>query len=658
MKRTIALISEHASPFAMLGGVDSGGQNVYVGQIAKHLASMGYEVDVFTRRDSDRLPEVAEWVEGVRLIHVPAGPAAPVRKEELLPYMAEFTDYILRFCRSQCLTYDLIHANFWMSGLVALELKRLLGIPFVITFHALGRVRRQFQGQADEFPDERFAIEDQVIAAADHIIAECPQDELDLTHLYAANPARITIIPCGFDPTEFSPLSKPLARVALGLPAEERVMLQLGRMVPRKGVDTVVQSLAHLQNRGVTARLLVVGGESDTPDPAITTEIGRLQAIARAAGVADQVTFVGRRGREVLKYYYSAADLFITTPWYEPFGITPLEAMACGTPVIGSKVGGIKFTVQDGETGYLVAPNDPIAIADRVAHLYQYPQILKTFQRQAIQRANELFTWQKVTRTLADLYEEVIAASQPETRYQTKAISILERGFDRVLEALQSSRFRLRHGILQVAEVLYDCFARGGKLLICGNGGSAADAQHFAAEFVGRFKHPCRAGLPALALTADTAILTAWANDVAYEQVFARQVEAFGRPGDVLLVISTSGRSANLVQALQVARSQGLDCIGLVGGDGGAVRSLADLSILVPSADPQHIQEVQIVVIHLLCELVEERWLDRIEGEKQRSGVLEQPVVVPHGIEVDRPDVNLVTVETQPRVKVSTVSQL
>lgn len=609
MKKRIALISEHASPFGILGGVDSGGQNVYVGQLAKNLAALDYEVDVFTRRDNNRLPEVAEWVEGVRIIHVPAGPATIVRKEELLPYMAKFTAYMLEFCRQQRPTYDLIHANFWMSGLVAAEVKRSLNIPFVITFHALGRVRRFHQGQADEFPDERFAIEDRIITEADHIIAECPQDELDLTRLYNADPAKITIIPCGFDPTEFSPLSKMLARVALGFDPEERLILQLGRMVPRKGVDNAVRGLACLKaQHQVSARLVIVGGESDDPDPRITAEIGRLQAIATEVGVADQVTFIGRRGREVLKYYYSAADIFVTTPWYEPFGITPIEAMACGTPVIGSNVGGIKFTVRDSETGYLVPPNDADAIAQRIASLYQHPELLRTFQQQAIQRANNLFTWPKITRSVANLYESVIAAQYPERRHQAVAHSLINRGFDRVLDALQESRCRLRHSIVEVAEVLNSCFASDGKVLICGNGGSAADAQHFAAEFVGRFKRSDRPGLPALALNADTAVITAWSNDVGYEDVFARQVEAFGRLGDVLLGISTSGRSRNLIQAFQVARRQGMRCIAILGGDGGELRSLADLSILVPATDPQHIQEVQIVIIHLLCELVEE-WL-------------------------------------------------
>ena len=179
MKR-IAMISEHASPLAILGGVDSGGQNVYVGQLARHLAALGYEIDVFTRRDSAGLPEVATWTRGVRIVHVAAGPAEYVRKEDLLAHMAEFTEGMVRFCRRQRAGYALAHANFWMSGLVAADLRQALGLPFVVTFHALGRVRRAFQRQADEFPDARFAIEERVVAEADHVVAECPQEEEDL----------------------------------------------------------------------------------------------------------------------------------------------------------------------------------------------------------------------------------------------------------------------------------------------------------------------------------------------------------------------------------------------------------------------------------------------------------------------------------------------
>lgn len=608
MKR-IAMISEHASPLGLLGGVDSGGQNVYVGQLAKHLTMLGYEeVDVFTRRDSDRLPEIVEWVNGIRIVNVPAGPPTYVRKEELLPHIGEFTDYMLQFCKYQRKAYDLLHANFWMSGLVAADIKKAIGIPFVITFHALGRVRRQHQGKADEFPDDRFAIEDRIVAEADRIIAECPQDEEDLIRLYNADPANISVVPCGFDPTELWPISKPLARFALGLSPDERMILHLGRIVPRKGIDTVIRGFARLvKHHRVNARLLIVGGEAEEPDPVATPEIGRLQAVAAEEEVSEAVQFIGRRGRDTLKYYYSAADVFVTTPWYEPFGITPVESMACGTPVVGSAVGGIKFTVRDGETGYVVPANNPILLADRIAHLYEHPKLLSVFSRQAIRRANDLFTWQKAAQSMAAVYEEVGTGTHPDRLRQHDQYAVIERGFEGVVEAFEESRRRLAPAILEAAEALSTCFTRGGKAMACGNGGSAADSQHFVAELVGRFKYKDRPGLPALALNADSSFLTAWSNDVGYDNVFARQVEVFGRSGDVLLGISTSGQSRNLIQAFEVARNQGLVCIALVGGTGGDLRQLAHIPIAVPSNSTQHIQEVQIFLLHLLCELVEER---------------------------------------------------
>jgi phosphoheptose isomerase len=522
--------------------------------------------------------------------------------------MGEFTEYVLRLCRRRRKAYDLVHANFWMSGLVAAELKRVHGIPYVITFHALGRVRSLHQGDADRFPKERVAIEDRVAAESNFVVAECPQDAEDLIRLYDMDPARIVTIPCGFDPSELWPINKTVARTTLGLPPDERIVLHVGRLVPRKGIDNVIRAFARLcSQHGFAGRLLIVGGESNDPDPSLTPEIGRLQEIARDEGVADLVTFVGRRGREVLKYYYSAAEVFVSTPWYEPFGITPVEAMACGTPVVGANVGGIKFSVRDGETGYLVPPRDPDALADRLAQLFRQPRLMSVFRRQAVRRANDLFTWSRVTSALAGLYEDVLAARSPIWPGEPQELAILERSFDDVMGALEASRRRLRVALLEAVRLLADSFAGGGKLLVCGNGGSAADAQHLVGELVGRFKLPARPGLPAVALCADSAVLTAWANDFGYETVFARQVEALGQAGDVLLGISTSGRSNNIIRAFEVARARGLRTIALLGRDGGAVAPLADAAIVVPSADTQHIQEVHLVLIHLLCELLEAR---------------------------------------------------
>ena len=603
--RRIALISEHASPLAILGGEDGGGQNVYVGELAKSLAALGAEIDIFTRRDSDRVPERAEWTNGVRIFYVPAGPPHHVPKEELLPYMDEFTERVVDLMRER--RYDLVHANFFMSGLVATEVKRRLGVPFVVTFHALGKVRRQHQAEADRFPDERFAIEDRIVQEANHLIAECPQDEEDLIRLYDADPRSISIVPAGFDPREFWPIGKELARVALGLPADERVILQLGRMVPRKGTATVVQAFARLlRDHGIRARLVIVGGESEDPDPTLTPELGRLSRMAAEEGVEENVTFVGRRGRDALRWYYGAADVFVTTPWYEPFGMTSVEAMACGTPVVGSNVGGIKFTVRDGETGYLVSPRDPQALAKRIAHLLSHPGVLEAFSRQATRRARDLFTWDHVARDVAHVYEKVLLEQHPASREAAARLATVEKNFDEAIAALETGRRLLAGSVLRAAEALAGCLRSGGKVLVCGNGGSAADAQHFAAELVGRFKIGDRPPLAVIALGTDAAVTTAWSNDRSFDEVFGRQVEALARPGDALLGLSTSGRSANMVRAFEAADVAGVTSVALLGNDGGRLRDLSDVSVVVPSSNTQRIQEVHGLLLHILCELVED----------------------------------------------------
>ncbi len=406
MPQRIAMISDHASPLAAVGGIDSGGQNIYVAETARYLAARGHLVDVFTRKDQSDLPDVVEWLPGVRVIHVPAGPAAFVRKEELLPLMADFAAFVQRFAAKE--RYDLVHAHFFMSGVVALQLKAALGLPFVVTFHALGLVRRLHQGIADEFPSKRISIERDVMNGADAIVAECPDDRRNLVTLYNVDPGKIAVIPCGFAPEEFWPIAPRFARRALGLPSDVPVLLCLGRLVPRKGVDNVIRALGVLVRRlGVPAELLVVGGNSDIADPASTPEIGRLRAIAAEEGVAERVTFTGRRSRELLKLYYSAADAFVTTPWYESFGMTPVEAMACGTPVVGARVGGVKYSVLDRRTGFLVPPNDPVVLADRLNELCCSPRLAERFSRLAVRRAYALFRWERVAQLLSILYADV-----------------------------------------------------------------------------------------------------------------------------------------------------------------------------------------------------------------------------------------------------------
>jgi D-inositol-3-phosphate glycosyltransferase len=401
MTARIAFVSEHASPLAALGGTDAGGQNVYVCELAKHLAADGYAVDVFTRRESKEVKRCIKWSENIRIIHVDAGPAEIIPKESLLPYMAAFREDMLSFMTEENISYDLIHANFFMSALVAMQLKALRNIPFVVTFHALGHIRRIHQGEQDKFPPERIAIEEDVIRIADRIIAECPQDREDLIHYYNAPDDKITVIPCGVNTEEVYPVDKQLARTLLKLPANDKILLQLGRMVPRKGIDNVIRALSLLKNRKV--QLLIVGGDEDTK-----AEMGRLMRIAKKAGVESRVTFTGQKCRTELKYYYAAADIFITTPWYEPFGITPLEAMACGTPVIGSDVGGIKYSVADGKTGLLIPPKDPEKLCRAINTLLHAPFLMKEMSTNAIHRINTSFTWKLVALKMQGVYTRIL----------------------------------------------------------------------------------------------------------------------------------------------------------------------------------------------------------------------------------------------------------
>lgn len=409
-KRRIAFISDHASPLASIGTIDTGGQNVYVAQLARYLAMQGYLIDVYTRSDSAEISEIVTWGKGVRVIHIKAGPECSIAKEEMLQFMPEFQDNMIRFIVSNHLHYELIHANFFMSGLVACGIKKELDIPFVITFHALGHIRRIHQAEKDKFPEERIGIEEMIVREANHIIAECPQDKDDLVVHYRANPRKISIVPCGFSSSEFYPIEKPVARDILGLPQDQHILLQLGRMVERKGIDNVIKSMAYLKSSpGKNFKLIIVGGDSEKMESSNCNEYKRLCTIARRLKVADMIEFVGRKDRDKLKFYYNAADLFITTPWYEPFGITPLEAMACGTPVIGANVGGIKFSVKDGVTGGLVPPRQPRKLADKIRHIVNNQSELSRMGLNAIKHVNTWFTWAKVADQVHELYQCVLS---------------------------------------------------------------------------------------------------------------------------------------------------------------------------------------------------------------------------------------------------------
>lgn len=599
MQKKIAFISDHASPLATLGGKDSGGQNVYVAEVATQLALLGYQVDIYTRKESEEQEQIIYWKPLIRVIHVEAGPAHILPKEELYGYMDEFSSAMITFIQGNELSYHLVHAHFWLSGMVAMALKKQLKIPFVITFHALGAVRRLHQGCSDKFPKVREQIEKDIIWQAERIIAECPNDLKDLIQHYQAPQDKIEIIPCGYNPNDFHPLDRTEAKEKLGLDPAFTYILQLGRMVKRKGIDNVIEAFSHAQHLLPELRLLVVGGNLEAADD--QAEFMRLQQLCSALNVSDKVIFTGQKTRDTLKYYYAASELFITTPWYEPFGITPLESMACGTPVIGADVGGISFTVRNGETGILVPPQQPQQLSAAIVDLINDERKRTRFAVNALKHVRS-FTWNKISESIAQLYEQCIPM-----RREKEAIEQIKDTFMGSSRTFELAAEVLAGGIARLAYKMVDVLRQGKKIMICGNGGSAAESQHFAAELIGRFEIPHRPGYPVISLNTDSSVLTAWANDFGYDSIFSRQVQALGQPGDMLICLSTSGKSENIINALKEANKMDITCVNLLGKDGGQATAYGEYNLIVPSENTARIQEVQLHIIHQLCALVEQQ---------------------------------------------------
>lgn len=407
----IGMISEHASPLATLGEADAGGQNVHVAALARRLAADGHTVDVYTRRDDPALPERVPLTDGVDVVHVDAGPPERLPKDELLRWMHQFGDDLAtRFTQPEARP-DVLHAHFWMSGLAALRATRrsdnghVPAVPVVQTFHALGSVKRRYQGAADTSPTARIPLEKTLCADVDLVIATC-QDEVRELRRLGASDDRVRVVPCGVDLGVFTPGT---ARARQADEARPVRLLSLGRLVERKGVATIVQALARLGDDAPAVELLVAGGpplrELDR-DP----EVRRLRAEAEQLGVADQVRFLGAVSHEDVPALLRSVDVVACTPWYEPFGIVPLEAAACGLPVLASAVGGMLDTVVHDRTGLLVPPRDSAAVADALLRLSDRRFRLRLGAAARV-RAERQYGWAAVARQTAEAYAEVVSSS-------------------------------------------------------------------------------------------------------------------------------------------------------------------------------------------------------------------------------------------------------
>jgi D-inositol-3-phosphate glycosyltransferase len=421
----IAMVSEHASPLALLGGTDAGGQNVYVDRIARELGRLGNQVDVFTRADSDSLSPIVQLASSVRVVNVPAGPMRELPKDNLWPHMPEFLESIRQFAAHQAPPYDVIHGNFWMSGWVGTQLKRSIGAPLVQIFHAMGKTKMREQGTADTSPPSRLRVEYQVIASADALIAQCPAERYELVEEYGAPPNKVQVIPSAVDPDRYRPLDVNACKQRLGLDPERAVVGYIGRLQQRKDVANIIRAVGLVRRRtSLDPLLMVVGGETQEPDVSVSPELGRLIELAEQEDIAGATWFTGKRQPDVLSQYYGACDVVVTTPWYEPFGLTPLEAMACARPVIGSAVGGIQYTVRDQETGLLVPPRDPYALATALERLLSDPQLRRSMGSAARQRVESQFCWPLAASRTLDLYREVLATRSYPVSLEAAGIAV------------------------------------------------------------------------------------------------------------------------------------------------------------------------------------------------------------------------------------------
>jgi D-inositol-3-phosphate glycosyltransferase len=408
------MLSVHTCPLAALGGKKTGGMNVYVRELSKELGRRGILVDVFTRSQDPCVPHVndRELGSGARVIHVPTGPEQPLSSKAIYPHLPEFVDGVRAFAAHEGITYNLIHSHYWLSGSAALDLRKVWRVPVVQMFHTLGQMKNRIaQSDRERESEVRLTVEKQVIDQADMLVAATPAERIQLMWLYGADMGRIKVIPPGVDADHFQPLPRQKAQHAIGMQDGHRMLLFVGRIEPLKGIDTLMRAIAILKRSmpelSENLCVVIVGGAKDNDERRQDTEMARLKQLGSELGLDDLVTFIGSRNQESLPYYYSAAEAVIMPSHYESFGMVALEAMACGTPVIASEVGGLAYLVQDGVTGFHVPDREPDELAGKMCLLLSNPDLRREMSAAATQHAQG-YAWPTVADRIQTLYRDCL----------------------------------------------------------------------------------------------------------------------------------------------------------------------------------------------------------------------------------------------------------
>ncbi len=411
----IAIVSYHTCPLATLGGKDTGGMNVYVRDLTKYLGGLGIHADVFTRSQDEHVPHVLHDLGcGNRVVHIPAGPENPMPKADLQNYLPEFVNGILNFTETKQITYDLIHSHYWLSGLAALKLKDVWDIPVIQMFHTLALLKNKIALSIEDIEgDYRINGEQEVINLVDQIIASTIDEEENLINLYSAPKEKISIIPPGVDTTRFYPISIDEAKEYLNIPVDEKMILFVGRIEPLKGIDTLIRAIAQMRKSDIMSAcphyLYIIGGEPNLIILDGNNEIERLKALCSDLGVGDMILFMGKKDQNTLQYYYSAAEIVVMPSNYESFGMVALEAMACGTPVVATQVGGLQHLVQNGITGFIVPHNNPDALEESLTQLICKPELRDQMSRNSIGYART-YSWDTITPKIIDLYNKTLSS--------------------------------------------------------------------------------------------------------------------------------------------------------------------------------------------------------------------------------------------------------
>jgi glycosyltransferase involved in cell wall biosynthesis len=405
-KQHIALISVHGDPAVEIGKEEAGGQNVYVRQVGEALAKQGWHVDMFTRSASAEQPKIVEHGPRCRTIRLIAGPETFVPRDEIFGYAGAFVEELLKFQQQSGIKYSLVHTNYWISSWVGMELKKHQPLSQVHTYHSLGAVKYKSITTIPMIASTRLGVEKTLLETADRVVATSPQEQEHMRSLVSTK-GNIDIIPCGTDIHRFGSIDKQAARGSLGIDPDALMVFYVGRFDPRKGIETLVRAVGQSKLRGNKNIKLVIGGGS-RPDQSDGKERDRIEGIVAELGMSDFTSFPGRLGDDILPAYYAAADVCVVPSHYEPFGLVAIEAMASGTPVVASDVGGLQFTVIPEETGLLAPPKDEVAFAAAIDRILSNPEWRNQLGLAARERVEQKFSWDGVAHQLSDLYIKLL----------------------------------------------------------------------------------------------------------------------------------------------------------------------------------------------------------------------------------------------------------